>query len=421
MKKHNLILKKVLEKISPEKERIRFMEKELRSFLTKVNKNIKKFKINAEIFVGGSFAKKTLIKKKVYDIDLFLRFDKKYPEKEFSSLSKKVLSGIKFTTVHGSRDYFKVDVNSWFCFEIVPVLKVKKYEEAKNITDLSYSHVKYINKKIKSQKILDEIKLAKAFCYGSETYGAESYIQGFSGYALELLVYYYGSFLKMLNALLKQNKEKIIIDIEKHYKKKQNILLDLNGAKLESPIILIDPTYKERNALAALSNETFLKFQKAAKKFLKNPSEKDFEIKKIDLEKIKKNSKGEFILVEFKTSKPEGDVAGSKLLKFYKHLLFEIEKYFEIKKKGFIYEHKQEAKAFFVLNPKKEIIFSGPKKDDKKNVNKFKKKHKRTFAKKSYLYAKEKINFSGREFLKKWKKKNSRKIKEMYIKELKII
>jgi len=64
-------------------------------------------------------------------------------------------------------------------------------------------------------------------------------------------------------------KDKIVIDIEKHYKNKQAVLMDLNSSKLHSPIILIDPTYKERNALAALSSETFRKFQEVSLKFLK--------------------------------------------------------------------------------------------------------------------------------------------------------
>ena len=67
--------------------------------------------------------------------------------------------------------------------------------------------------------------------------------------------------------------------------------MDLNSAKLNSPIILVDPTYKQRNALAALSDETFEKFKSACKKFLKNPSLKSFEIKKTNLERVKVDAK----------------------------------------------------------------------------------------------------------------------------------
>ena len=78
----------------------------------------------------------------------------------------------------------------------------------------------YVVQGIKNKSILDEIKIAKAFCYANNCYGAESYVQGFSGYALELLVYYYGGFINFLRAVSKEkanNKEKIVIDIEKNY------------------------------------------------------------------------------------------------------------------------------------------------------------------------------------------------------------
>ena len=188
--------------------------------------------------------------------------------------------------------------------------------------------MKYINKKIKNPKIINEIKIAKAFCYANGCYGAESYVQGFSGYSLELLVYYYGGFFKFIKAMSKIKKEKEIIDIEKHFKNKKNVLLDLNSSKLNSPVILIDPTYMQRNALAALSKETFEKFQEACRNFIKNPSINAFEICKIDIEKVKekaKRAKREFILLKVKTNRQEGDIGGSKLLKFYNFLGKEIE------------------------------------------------------------------------------------------------
>jgi tRNA nucleotidyltransferase (CCA-adding enzyme) len=202
---------------------------------------------------------------------------------------------------------------------------------------LSYAHVKYIKSKIKSKKAINEIKLAKAFCYAKKCYGAESYINGFSGYSLELLIYKYKSFLNFVKAIARIGKEKEIIDIEKKYKNKREILLNLNSSKIKSPIVLIDPTYPRRNALAALSEETFTKFREECRKFIKNPSINDFEIKKIDVEKLKNYAlkrKNDFIFIEISTAKQEGDIAGSKLIKFYRHLIKEVEKYFNIKNKS---------------------------------------------------------------------------------------
>jgi tRNA nucleotidyltransferase (CCA-adding enzyme) len=192
--------------------------------------------------------------------------------------------------------------------------------------------------------------------------------------------------------------------------------MDLNSSKLISPIILIDPTYKQRNVAAALSEDTFKNFQKICRKFLKNPSTKAFEYKKIDFDKIRKNAqkKGfESLFLEAKTNRQAGDIAGSKLLKFYRHLNEEIKRFFEVKNKEFDYGDKNSAKYFFAVKSKKEILIAGPITKDKKNVAKFKKKHKKVFMKNGKVYSKDKIDFEIKEFIKKWKLKNRKKMTDM--------
>src|SRR3989344_4011283 len=442
-KKVDDILKEILIKVEPSKEQLKNINKSLSQFKGKIEKQIKRHKLDAVLFEGGSFAKKTIIKKDIYDIDLFLRFSEKFKAnsgkicinsssrksqikgQNISKLTEKLLKGFKGRSViHGSRDYFQIKESKDFFIELIPVIKVNNPKKAENITDLSYSHVKYINKKIKSQKILNEIKIAKAFCYATKTYCAESYINGFSGYSLELLIYHYKSFLNFIKTISKHKHGKIIIDIEKHYKNKNDVLLDMNSSKLGSPIILVDPTYKQRNALAALSEETFERFKQESRIFLKNPSIKNFEIKKIDLDKIKKdalNKKYEFILLELKTQKPAGAVAGSKLLKFYNHLGNEIKIFFELKNKGFEYNQEHSTRCFFAVKPKKEIIIEGPFTKDKKNTKTFKKLHKKTFYKSNKIYARERVNFSLKKFIENWKEKYQRKINEMSISELNVV
>ncbi|MBI2045452.1 hypothetical protein HYT23_05310 [Candidatus Pacearchaeota archaeon] len=420
----NSILNNVLNKINPSKKETAEIKEIVDNFTKKIELRMRKVKLKAEVFVGGSFAKNTMIKKDKYDIDLFLRF---WENGSLSDLTHDILDGIcDFEMVHGSRDYFRVKVKENIYLEVVPVKKVNNPKDSENITDLSYSHVKYINKRVKDKKILDEIRLAKAFCYATRCYGAESYINGFSGYSLELLVYYYGGFVKFLKGMIKASlgKKKIIIDMEKQHKSGKNISLDLNSAKLVSPVVLIDPTYKHRNALAALSNETFRRFISEAEKFLKKPSEEAFELRRTNIEAIKAKAlkkKQEFLLLEACTNKQVGDIAGSKLLKFYRHLTHEISKYFNIKDKGFNYSNNQNARYYFVLNSKEEIIVDGPDAGDKTNLLKFRKKHKNIFINKGKVYARESINYGIKRFVENWKNNNSRKIKEMYITKLEIV
>jgi len=419
--KFNPILKEVLAEVKPSEKEMKEIEKTLANHIKKIKRNIQRRKINAEIFIGGSFAKKTLIKKDSYDIDIFIRFDKKYKNGVLSDLTEKILAGTgaRSTRIHGSRDYFRFGISQNLFFEVVPVKKIQNPRQAENITDLSYSHVNYIKKKIKSEKLLDEIRLAKAFCYANGSYGAESYVQGFSGYGLELLIYHYKSFLKFINAVIKADiNDKIIIDIEKHHKNKNRILMDMNEAKLKSPIVLVDPTYKQRNVLAALSEETFRNFQGVCRNFLKKPAKGFFIPKAMNIEKIKLNAdkKGlEFVLLKIKTDKQEGDIAGSKLLKFYRHLAEETGKFFEIKEKGFEYQGRKKGKSFFVGRKKPWILVTGPMVVQEKHARRFKDKYKKIFIKNGRLYSKVHLESALKQFLENWKQKNKKKMGDMYI------
>ena len=420
----NALLKEVLTEIKPSEKEMKGMENSTLALLKKIKGNMQGKKINADIFVGGSAAKATMIKKDPYDIDIFIRFDKKYKNEILSDLTEKILRGIgRNVRIHGSRDYFKIKFREKVFFEIVPVKRIQNPREAENVTDLSYSHVNYIKKKIKSEKLLDEIRLAKAFCYANNAYGAESYVRGFSGYGLELLVYHYGSFLKFVREIAKI-KEKTVIDIEKHHKNKDRILMDLNEAKLQSPIILVDPTYKQRNVLAALSAETLENFQKACRLFLQNPKISFFKQRPINTEKLRADSKNkgyDFIVLKITTNKQEGDVAGSKLLKFYRHIREELEKFYDIKENGFEYKNGKSAQGFFAVKRKPLILVIGPMVNDIKNTNRFKSAHKSVFIKNNRLYSKKANSLPIKSFIEFWKKKNRKRMKDMSIIKMELV
>jgi len=419
------LLNRVLDKVRLGEKEEKEMYSKVEEFVTLLNNKIKKEKLRADVFLGGSVAKKTLIKKKEYDVDIFVRFDKKIREDKINSLIKRLgdLDGFKGEIVKGSRDYirFKKGGEKGFVFEVVPIIKIAGPKEARNVTDLSVFHVGYVEKCIKkSKKLSDEIKLAKAFIYASGCYGAESYIMGFSGYAIELLVCYYKSFLKFIDAVVgaKDKKEMLIIDPARHYKSKKDILQSLNEAKLSSPVVLVDPTFKERNALAALSPKTFSKFQSYCKEFLKNPGESFFQAKKIDEEKLKEiaRKKGlEYAKVKAFTNKQAGDIAGSKLLKFFRYLTRGLSRYFEIFEKEFEYSGEDYANLYFILKSKKELLIQGPPIVSRQNVEKFKARHKESFVKEERIYAKEAVTLSLNQFFTNFQNENKKLMLDMGI------
>ncbi len=424
--KINKILKEQLELILPNEKGLNELREKTKIIVSLLENEMKRLKLSAEVFVGGSFAKRTLLKRDKYDIDIFVRFD--WRLQDISDLLEKIikkaslLKKFKFERLHGSRDYFRIFREN-VIFEIIPVYKIKKPREARNVTDLSYFHVNYVKRKIKNEKLANEILLAKSFCQAQGIYGAESYINGFSGYGLECLIIYYKSFLKMLGELVKI-KDRIILDPEKHYKNKNDVLFSLNEARLQSPIILVDPTWKERNVLAALNRESFKNFQESARGFLKRPSKKFFEFRESDIENLKKlakTKKVEFVHIKIATDKQEGDIAGTKMKKFSKFFESELRKYFDINDREFSYDSGKESNFYLVVKPKKKIILFGPPVKMKEHAIAFRKRHRNVYEKDGKLYSENRINFSCKKFLGNWIRKNKEKMSGMGISGIKVL
>lgn len=422
------MLSNVLEKISPPASELAGLAEALLSFGNALAPSLRK--LGAKLFVGGSLAKQTLIKRdRDYDVDIFVLFPyAKYKNQsaKLSELLEKALkdSKLKYDVLKGSRNYYQCDFSN-LVLEVIPILEIKKANEALNITDISPLHVDYILNQIKKKKgIENEIRLAKAFCYARECYGAESYIRGFSGYSLELLTSYYGSFMNFVKAAAKWNdKKKIIIDPAKFYKR-SGALDELNEAKLSSPLILIDPVQKERNACASLSPEVLKKFIDACKKFSKKPVERYFFREKLDVEKMKneaKKSKSKFVILHAVSDKDKLDVAGAKLRKFYEFIIFSMRKAgFRISRSEFTLDEKTlEAKFYLILKePEKNYIVAGPPLNvGEQYAAAFKKKWPNAFVKNKRLFAKaRRKNSSAEEFFRSVAKPQ---LREMGIKAVK--
>ncbi len=381
MRKINKILSEVSKNIS-------LPPKELSALKKGANDLVKKIKSKKlKVFIGGSLAKGTVVQKHgKLDADIFVV----YPdEKKISTLGKTLktmsLPG-KLKLVHGSRDYYQV-VNENIIYELIPVVENKDPAQALNVTDVSLSHVKYVLGEIKKNPTLaNEIRLAKVFCAAQGCYGAESYIGGFSGYALEILVIHFGSFTKFLKGV--SNKK--VLDPAKNFKNDKEVLLELNASKLQSPLILIDPTYKYRNATAGLHLETFEKFKVAAKDFFKNPNISFFERKDFDVDGMKKyaqENQAVFLKLNLQTNKQEGDIAGTKMKKFFNYLIRELRRGGqEVLSNEFIYSGKgKKSVGYAVVNEKTKIVIRGPSIDKKEAVLAFKAANKSFFEKNGFV------------------------------------
>ncbi|MAF36013.1 hypothetical protein CL622_02745 [archaeon] len=365
------IERETLRNIKPTHQEQHQATQTIKFFLNKLNQP------NAEL--GGSAARGTWLKP-VFDVDIFVRFDPKNNKTDQISQKLETILKKKFKTfqkIHGSRDYFQIPFKSYL-FELIPVLKIRSPSNAKNITDLSPLHVRWLNKHT-TQSIKNEILLTKQFCKAQNCYGAESYINGFSGYVLEILLVHYHTLQRFLKASI-QWTPKVIIDVEKHHKK-SDVITTLNQAKTNSPLIVIDPIWPERNAAAALSLATFERFKKAAKKYLANPTSKSFSIPQFDLKKEIGNApKPNYIILEVTVKDTNKDIGGTKILKTFKRLNQEILHHgFTIKKAGWHWEGT--ATLWFIVHNgilSKQKKHIGPPKNQTDAVKSFQKRWRHT-------------------------------------------
>jgi len=362
-------LAKVLKKIKPSKFEEYVIEKKVNSFLKKLNKNLN----DSRAIVGGSFAKGTWLKGK-YDIDIFVLFNDDTNASEYlESVLEVLFKNVK--RIKGSRDYFQLNYMG-LNFEVVPVLKINKVEEARNITDVSPLHVKWVRSKA-GRKLCDEIRLTKAFARAQGVYGAETYVKGFSGYVLEILTIYYKGFENLVKGASKW-KPYQVIDISKHYE-------GINKSKV-SCLIVVDPIDRERNAAAALSMDKFKKFVNSCNGYLRNKNINFFEKRKITLNDLEDKD----LVLKVKPLEGREDVVGTKILKFLQFVEKElIGEGYKVNESDWYWDG--DALIWFKVHSvelPKYKKHCGPPLDKKENVKEFKLKwrHEKIYTENNRLY-----------------------------------
>lgn len=264
------ICKSVLRKIRPSKRE----KEEVLSFsgalANKLREKLRSKNIIAEVMVEGSVAKDTWLARDK-DIDLFILLPRKYPKEVFLKVLEVVKDfvGRGWREVYAEHPYIEADL-SGYTVDFVPCFKIGKAEEVVSSADRSPLHTAYVKEHL-SEAMKDEVRLLKRFMRGVNVYGAEIKVKGFSGYAGEVLVLSYGSFLDVLKVASKWRHGQVV-DVERFYEGREEearILFD-------SPLIVVDPIDKNRNVAAAVSMKKLGEFVAASKAFLSFPREEFF-------------------------------------------------------------------------------------------------------------------------------------------------
>ncbi|MEW6294739.1 MAG: CCA tRNA nucleotidyltransferase [Candidatus Diapherotrites archaeon] len=371
------LLEKTIKRIRPTEEEIKKENYASKKMIQRIMKLKGK---HLEAIVAGSIARGTQLKEDK-DIDIFILFPKSLHHKELESeglrIAKKTVEGLKYEIDFGQHPYLKAKFKG-LEIELIPAYKVGKATERISAVDRTPFHNSYLQERL-TEKMKDEIRLLKKFLKAIDCYGAELKVQGFSGYLTELLVLNRGNFLNVLKASGKWKKGEVI-DLEHYYTKKDFPAL---RKKFGTPLIVIDPTDKERNAAAAVSLKQFQKFKENAEKFIQKPSAEFFfpkPTKILSSKKLKKKlEKKELMLIEIPYSKIHEDVVFGQLKKIAGQLAAELKKHeFKVLNEH-TWSDQQKSMAILIelkkLKLKKTRLHAGPPIEMLKHKKKFLEKH----------------------------------------------
>lgn len=224
--------------------------------------------INAKVNLVGSVAKNTALKGKS-DIDIFIAFplddDKQYLKKTGLELAHMCCDEFGVDAEHHYASHPYVTTHIEECeVDIVPCYAIETGDQLKSAVDRTILHTCYVKENL-SESQQDEVLLLKRFMAMTGTYGSEFKVGGFAGYLCELLILYYGSFEKTLKSAINW-KFGHTIDIEEYG----------TSHNFNDPLIVIDPTDKNRNVGAALRLDKMAEFIQSARNFIFGDNKKDY-------------------------------------------------------------------------------------------------------------------------------------------------
>jgi len=275
-----------------------------------------------EPILVGSLAKDTDLSGNK-DMDVFIQFPPETGRQELERdglrIGKAVLAslGVNHEIDYAEHPYVKGDY-SGFTIEIVPCYKGPKIMSA---VDRTPFHTRYVKDRIDGTDLRGDIRLLKQFMRGQSVYGAEAKVEGFSGYLVELLIIEAGSFedaLKMADAW----KDMPVLDIEGLWDGKKG----MEALFPEANIIVIDPVDSNRNVAAAVSTRALARFQLAAGRYLKAPSEDFFfpkprkALPQDELLGLMRKRRTRFAAICFRHGKKNVNTLYSQLRKTAKHI-----------------------------------------------------------------------------------------------------
>jgi tRNA nucleotidyltransferase (CCA-adding enzyme) len=199
------------------------------------------------------------------DLDIFILFPPDLPRED---LEKRGLELARSVMPRGEEKYaehpYLSGVVDGLDIDIVPCYEIRDPSQRMTAVDRTPFHTEYMRTHL-PDAMKDEVRVLKQFLKGIGVYGAESKIEGFSGFMTELLVLRHGSFLGAVTAAARWGPS-VSLSLE------EAALPDAKRKFADASLVFIDPVDGERNAAAAVSADSLAVLCLAARRFLEAPS-----------------------------------------------------------------------------------------------------------------------------------------------------
>lgn len=222
-------------------------------------------KIEADGILVGSVAKGTNLSGA--DIDLFIRFDKKYSRKEMETIGLEM--GHRYLE-NGKEKYAEHPYVTGFIedvkFDIVPCYRILPGQKKVSSVDRTPLHTEYVKAHLTEEQLY-EVLLLKVFAKSIGVYGSEVMTSGFSGYICEILIIQYGTFEDVVKTF-------------SGWKGRFTLGDKRDTDKFSDPVVIIDPVDNDRNAAAAISLENLSRMKVASKMYLRSRDPSFFRIER---------------------------------------------------------------------------------------------------------------------------------------------
>lgn len=266
------VLEKVLDRVVPSFEESRGVARVVERVLRALDGASHELGADVVAEVEGSFAKDTWLADDV-DVDIFLLFSPDVPLEELRRqgllIARRAAEalGAEWEERYASHPYLTLKVEG-YRVDVVPAYRVASPAEIRSPVDRTPFHTEYVRERLQEKPGLkDDIRLLKRFAKGVGVYGAEIKVEGFSGYLLELLALYYGSFKTTITAVATWRPYRTVIDMEHHYESWRDAL-----KRFHDPLVVVDPVDPRRNVASPVSLSSMCRFIAASRAFLRAPS-----------------------------------------------------------------------------------------------------------------------------------------------------